>query len=204
MRLLARTLSVVALASLGACSLSGLLGGGNAKGPAYFATLTSEAPDPGPSARTANAGQSVTIEAPTLPKELRTVRVPVQVNPTAIEYLTGIQWVDTPDRLFQELVAETVRRTTNRVVFHPAQVGLDPGLALQGQLQRFGYDAQTVQVVVVFDGTLLAPGAAQVETRRFTATAPADGTAATVGPALNRAANEVATQVAQWIGSSAG
>jgi cholesterol transport system auxiliary component len=29
---------------------------------------------------------------------------------------------------------------------------------------------------------------------------PADGTAASVGPALNDAANQVAGQVAQWIG----
>jgi cholesterol transport system auxiliary component len=204
MRLLARTFSVVALASLGACSLGSLLGGGNAKGPAYLQTLTSEAPDPGPIVRTANSGQSVTIEAPTIPKDLRTVRVPVQVTPTAIEYVTGVQWVDTPDRLFQELVAETVRRTTNRVVLHPSQVGLDPGLVLHGQLQRFGYDSQAGQVVVVFDGALSTRGATQVETRRFTATAPADGTGATVGPALNSAANEVANQVAQWIGNAAG
>ena len=30
--------------------------------------------------------------------------------------------------------------------------------------------------------------------------APADGTAASVGPALNRAANQVALDVAKWIG----
>jgi cholesterol transport system auxiliary component len=39
-----------------------------------------------------------------------------------------------------------------------------------------------------------------VQTRRFTAAAPADGTAATVAPALNRAANQVAQDVARWIG----
>ena len=48
--------------------------------------------------------------------------------------------------------------------------------------------------------TLSTAGGAQVETRRFVATAPADGTAATVGPALNRAANQVAAEVAQWVG----
>jgi cholesterol transport system auxiliary component len=202
MKLLARTLSVVTLAALGACSLGGLLGGGNAKGPTYLETLTTEAPDPGAITRTANAGQAVTIETPTVDKELRTARVPVQVTPTAVEYVTGVQWIDTPDRLFQELVSETVRRTTNRVVLHPEQTGLDPGLTLRGQLERFGYDAQTGQVVVIFDGSLSVPGAAQVESRRFTATAPADGTASTVGPALNRAANEVAGQIAQWIGNS--
>jgi cholesterol transport system auxiliary component len=39
-----------------------------------------------------------------------------------------------------------------------------------------------------------------VETRRFEATAPSDGTAASIGPALNRAANEVSYKVADWIG----
>jgi cholesterol transport system auxiliary component len=47
---------------------------------------------------------------------------------------------------------------------------------------------------------LAAAGGNRVETRRFTATAPADGTAASVGPALNRAANQVALDVAKWIG----
>jgi cholesterol transport system auxiliary component len=200
MRLLTGTAVLFAFATLSGCSLGGLLGGGG-KPPATLQTLTAQAPDPGPIARTANAGQAVTIAVPLVPKELRTVRVPVQLSPTDVQYVTNLQWVDTPDRLFHDLVAETVRRTTNRVVLDPAQSSLDPGLVLNGQLQRFGYDAQTGQAIVVFDGTLSTSGGAQVETRRFTASAPADGTGASVGPALNTAANQVAAQVAQWIGS---
>jgi cholesterol transport system auxiliary component len=124
----------------------------------------------------------------------------VQVTPTDVEYVTNLQWVDTPDRLFQKLLAETVRRTTNRVVLDPDQSALDPGLVVNGDLQRFGYDASSGQVVVVFDAALSKTGGTQVDTRRFTAMAPADGTAATVGPALNRAANQVALDVAKWIG----
>ena len=71
---------------------------------------------------------------------------------------------------------------------------------VSGELQRFGYDAQTGQVVVVYDGSLSTEGGTRVEARRFTATAPADGTGATVGPALNRAANQVASEIASWIG----
>jgi cholesterol transport system auxiliary component len=126
----------------------------------------------------------------------------VQVSPTDVQYVTGVQWVDTPDRLFADLLAETVRRTTNRVVLDPNQSALDPGLRVTGELQRFGYDAQTGQVVVQYDGSLSTDGGNRVETRRFTATVPADGTSATVAPALNRAANEVASEVANWIGSS--
>jgi len=200
MRLLTRTLAPIALAAaLAGCSLGGLLGGG-AKAPTTLATLTPEAADPGPIARTSAAGQAVTVEVPVVPKELRVVRVPVQITPTDVQYVTNLEWVDTPDRLFQNLIEETLRRTTNRVVLDPNQSGLDPGVILHGQLQQFGYNAQTGQVVVVYDGSLATGGGSQVETRRFTATAPADGTAASVGPALNRAANQVALDVAKWIG----
>jgi cholesterol transport system auxiliary component len=196
---LTRFLGAAALAlALPACSLSGLLGGG--KPPATLQTLTPEAPDPGAIQRTVNAGQAVTVSTPTVPKELRTVRVPVQLGPTDIQYVTGLQWVDTPDKLFQALVEETIRRTTSRVVLDPGQATLDPGLVITGQLQRFGYDATTGQVVVVYDASLSTEGGSRVESRRFTASQPADGSGATVGPALNRAANAIALDVARWVG----
>ena len=200
MRLAYKTAGALALAmGLAACSVGGLLGGG-AKPPVTLVTLTPEAAEPAQLARSAAAGQAVTIQTPTVPKELSAVRVPVQVSPTDVQYVANLTLVDTPDRLFQALLQETVRRATNRVVLDPNQTGLDPGLTVNGQLQRFGYDASTGQVVVTYDGSLSAGGGARVETRRFTATAPADGTAATVGPALNRAANQVALDVAKWIG----
>jgi cholesterol transport system auxiliary component len=197
MNLLPSKIAPVALAlALGGCAL---LGGGG-KPPPYLFTLTSDAADPGTIARTAGAGQAVTIAVPVVAKELRTVRVPVQVSPTVVQYVPDLQWVDTPDHLFQGLVAETVRRTTGRVVLDPSATTLDPGVVVTGQLQHFGYDAQTGQVVVQYDAALSAAGGNQVQTRRFTATAPADGTSTTVGPALNRAANQVAAEVAKWIG----
>jgi cholesterol transport system auxiliary component len=184
--------------SLGGCSLGGMLGGG--KAPPYLFTLTPEAADPGTITRASAAGRAVTINVPVVAKELRTVRVPVQVSPTVVQYVPNMQWVDTPDHLFKDLVAETVRRTTGRVVLDPNQSTLDPGLTVTGQLQKFGYDAQTGQVAVQYDAALSTAGGDRVEARRFTATAPADGTSTTVGPALNSAANQVAQQVAQWIG----
>ena len=199
MKLLIGAGSAVAVAlSLSACSLGGMLGGG--KPPTTLVTLTPEAAEPASIARTAAAGQAVTISTPAVERELGTVRVPVQVNPSDVQYVANLQLVDAPAKLFQGLLEETVRRTTSRVVLDPSQTSLDPGLTVSGELQKFGYDAATGQVVVTYDGSLSAAGGARVETRRFTATAPADGTAASVGPALNRAANQVALEVAKWIG----
>jgi cholesterol transport system auxiliary component len=195
---LSRTISTAALA-LAISGCAGLLGG-SGKPPPYLVTLTPEAPDPAQIVRAAAAGQAVTIATPLAPRELSTVRVPVQLNPSDIQYIANLQLADTPAHLFAALVAETTRRTTGRVVLDTGQTLLDPGLTVTGTLQKFGYDAATGQVVVQYDAALSTAGGNQVQTQRFTGMAPADGTAATVGPALNRAANQVAIQVAKWIG----
>src|SRR3954453_6663607 len=119
-----RVVGTLALAAALSACMGSLLGGG--KPPTTLYTLTSEAADPGPGTRTVNAGQAVTIGNPLLSKELRSVRVPVQVSPTDVRYVTDLQWVDTPDRLFQALLEETVRRTTNRVASDPRQTGVAP------------------------------------------------------------------------------
>ena len=190
-------ISVFAAAALAGCA--GLLGGG-AKVPPTLQTLTPEAADPGAVARNSSAGQAVTIATPIIPSQLRTLRVPAQISPTDVQYVTNLQWVDTPDKLFQGLLEETVRRTTNRVVINPSQTGIDPGIVVQGELERFGYDARAGQVVVAYNASMSSPDGAQVQTKRFVASEAADGSGPSVGPALNRAANAVAQQVAQWIG----
>jgi len=196
-----RTGAVLALGlAVTACSLSGMLGGGG-KAPPTLLSLTPTATAPEAIVRTAGPGEAVTIQLPIIPKELRTVRVPAQVGPTAVAYIQDLQWVDTPDRLFRDLVAETVMRTTSRVVLDSRQSSLDPGLTISGRLSSFGYEAGQGSVLVRYDAAKSSAGGAQVETRRFEAREPADGTAQTVGPALNAAANRVAAEVAQWVGS---
>ncbi len=198
MSMMFRVVAAAAAAlSLGACALMG----GGPKPPPTLLTWTTTATAPEAIVRSANAGEAVTIETPVIPKELRSVRVPAQVGPTAVAYIEDLQWVDTPDRLFQDLLEETLLRTTSRVVIDPKQTGLDPGLIVSGRLSNFGYEAGAGTVLVRYDAALAAAGGTRVETRRFEARAAADGTAATVGPALNQAANQVALQVAQWIGS---
>ena len=191
-----RVTAIAALAlALGGCAL---LGGG--KAPAWLLTLTPEAAAPAEMSRTGAAGNTVTINVPVIAKELRTTRVPVQVSPTAVQYVENLSWVDTPDRLFQALLSETVRRTTNRVVLDGKQTTLDPGMLVTGQLNRFGFDEAAQAVIVQYDAARSAGGGAQVETRRFEAQVPATGDAASVAPGLNRAANQVAMEAAAWIG----
>ena len=143
--------------ALSACSVSGLLGGGG-KPPTTLVTLTPETAAPAQIARSVGAGQAVTINVPAVSNELAAVRVPVQVTPTDVQYVANLTLVDVPARLFQGLLAETVRRTTNRVVLDPSQTTLDPGLTVTGELQRFGYDASTGQVVVSYDAALSTAG----------------------------------------------
>jgi len=185
------------LPAAAALALTACFGGG--KMPATLLTLTPSAP-PTAIQRSAEAGQAVTIDVPLTTKEIRQVRVPVLEAPGQITYIKGLRYVAIPDQLFQELVSETVRRTTKRVVLEPGQTVLDPGLRVSGTLQRFGYDVASRQVIVTYDATLSTGGGARVEIRRFEAMAPSDGTPASVGPALNQAANQVATEVAGWVG----
>ena len=126
--------------------------------------------------------------------------MPAQVGPTAIAYIKDLQWVDTPDRLFQDLLEETVTADDLPRRARSQAVGARSRRDVSGQLSRFGYDAQEGSVLVRYDAAMSRPAARAVETRRFEAREPADGTARTVGPALNAAANRVAMEVAQWVG----
>ena len=198
-RMLRVSASVALALSVSAC-MGGLLGGGG-KTPPWLLTLTPQAPAPENIARTAGPGESVTIDTPVIPKEVRTTRVPVHEGPIAIAYVQDLTWVDTPDRLFQDLLTETVTRMTNRVVLEPNQSTLDPGLTVSGNLTRFGYDAQEGMVIVRYDAAVSRSSGTAVTTRRFEAKEAADGTAATVAPAINAAANRVAMEVAQWVGA---
>ena len=118
MRLLLKTSAIAFAAGLSACSVGGLLGGG-AKPATTLVALTPEAAEPAQIARTVVAGQAVTIATPITARELSSVRVPVQVTPTDVQYVANLQLTDAPARLFAGLVSETVRRTTNRVVLDP-------------------------------------------------------------------------------------
>ena len=134
------------------------------------------------------------------PSALDVTRVPVQISDTRLAYLQDAVWVEKPARLFRRLIAETVRTRSNRVVVD----GDDPGVLaenrLTGTLRTFGYDARDGSVRLVFDAARPGEGSTVV-TRRFEAIVPGVAPdAESVGPALNQAANDVAVQIADWVG----
>ncbi|HSX54274.1 MAG TPA: ABC-type transport auxiliary lipoprotein family protein [Sphingomonas sp.] len=181
-----------------------------AEPPPSLLTLTPEASlAVGETANSANA-RSISIAVPNVPQELAVARVPVRSNETNIAYLKDAHWVEPPSRLFARLLSDTVSARTGRVVLSLRQSLSDPGARLGGELRAFGIDAPTSEAVVTFDATLVrdrpadASGARPAQTfekRRFEVRVPVAAIdAASAGTALNRAANQVAVQVADWVG----
>ena len=171
-----------------------------AKPPPQLMRLTPASPLAGDTSRNGLAADAVTVIVPSVPQELATVRVPVRTGNTSVAYLKDTQWVEAPNALFARLLSETIAATTGRQVLDSRQAGFDPGTRLTGQLQFFGVDGDRLEAVVIYDAAL-ARGPDRVETRRFEARVPvAAATSTAVAPALNQAANQVAANVAKWIG----
>lgn len=180
-----------------AALLAGCLGG--AKPPPFYLALTPASTLPPGTTRTAAAGDAITIIQPRVPAALSSNRIPVSTGDTAIAYVKGAQWVDEPAKLFRDLVSETVAARTGRLVLDNRQFSLDPGTTVTGELRNFGVDSDTGEAVVTYDAARAS--GTTVEERRFEARVPVTPIeAAPVGAALNRAANQVATEVATWIG----
>jgi cholesterol transport system auxiliary component len=168
--------------------------------PEKLLTLTATGTAPAGTGATGSETSAITLVEFEAPARLDVLRVPVQINDSELAYLKNATWVERPSRLFRRLIAETLRTQTSRVVID----GDDPGVAastrLTGVVREFGYDARTSSVVVRFDAMLLDGAGAGVTTRRFEAVVPgipAEDRA--VGDALNRAANQVAGEVAAWL-----
>ena len=136
-----------------------------------------------------------------VPQSIATARVPVQASPTSVAYIKDALWVEPPSRLFARLLSDTIAARTGRVVLSQAQSFADPGARLSGELRSFGVDAATNSALVVYDAALIRSDAATVEKRRFEARVPLSVIdAISVGPALNQGANQVAGEVADWVG----
>lgn len=192
-----RTITLAALAPvllLGGC----LSFGGEA--PDSLLTLTPTATAPAGAGAVAAQGTALAMVEFEASRALDVTRVPVQVTDTQLAYLQDAVWVDRPARLFGQLVAETIRSRTGRVVIDGADPGVNATDRLHGSLRAFGYDARTREAVVTFDA-VRNTNDAEPMTRRFEARVPVTAPeTAFVGPALNQAANQVAGEIADWVG----
>lgn len=189
----------IGLACAGALLLSGCLSFGG-KTPDTLLNLTPTATLPAGATISGDLAQAIAVEEPETPAKLANSRVPVQIDDTNVAYVEDAVWVDKPSRLFRRLLGETIRARGGRLVIDHDDPALTPKDQLRGTLIDFGYDARTGSVVVTYDAVRDVSGS-QVRTRRFSATIPGvTPEAGPVGAALNRAANEVAGQVADWVG----
>lgn len=154
----------------------------------------------------AGAGASAGSEQPVIavlaldtPAKLDVLRVPVAVSDTELAYLQEAFWVEKPARLFRRLVGETIRARGGALVIDADDTVTLATITLHGTLIDMEYDAQGSAAVVRFDAVRV-DGGGRITTRRFEARetgVPADARA--VGAALNRAANTVAGEIADWI-----
>jgi cholesterol transport system auxiliary component len=171
------------------------------KPPAALLMLTpGAAPAIGQTVSSATAA-TISIQVPVAPAAISTTRVPVQTSATAFAYVKGAIWSEPPPRLFARLLSDTIAARTGRIVLSGVQALGDPGAKLAGELRSFGVEETSSEAVVVYEATLRRGADRVFEKRRFEAREPVSRIDAdSVGPALNRAANRVAADVADWVG----
>jgi cholesterol transport system auxiliary component len=191
----ARAAAAVAavLALAGCISLGG-------KVPDRLLNLTAASTAPAGATASGSSATALTVLDIEAPQELDVARVPVRISGSSLAYLKGAQWVEKPVRLFERLLSDTIRAKGNRLVVSGTGLESSAATKLTGTLAAMDYDAAQGAAVVRFDAVLQS-GDRQIQTRRFESVVtgvPAE--AGAVGDALNRAANEVAAQVADWVG----
>lgn len=192
LRLASFLASTAAALSLSACISFG------PEPPESLLTLTSEAVAPVGDGAAITSDNAIAIYEPFAPARLDVTRVPVQIDDSSIAYVPEAIWVEKPARLFRRVLAETIRAEGVRAVMDEDDTGLAATTILRGSLVDFGYDVPTGSVVVRYDA-ILTNGENTPRRRRFESIVPGVAPEANpVGVALNRAANDVARQVADW------
>lgn len=183
-----------------ALALSGCFGLGGGKPPPVLFNLSAAASAPaGATSAGIPASDAVMVMEPETDRRLAVQRVPVQLSASGVAYLQNALWVERPARLFRGLLAETLRARGGRLVLEDDQAVPLVAQRLSGRLLDMGYDAARQAVVVRFDA-FRSDATGTLANKRFEAVV--SGVSArpeAVGPALNKAANDVAAQVADWM-----
>ena len=167
--------------------------------PESLLTLTAVRAAPAGATAAGEAASALAVLEPATDQRLNVVRVPVQTSDSSLAYLQDAVWVEKPTRLFQQLLAETIRAGGSRLVVGEGDFGYAAATKLSGRLLDMGYDASSGTVVVRYDAVLQTPDG-KVRSQRFeNRVSGIEPEAAAVGPALNDAANAVAGEVADWV-----
>ena len=186
---------LAATTALGAC-----VSFGGAEPPPSLLSLS---PDQKMSAGAMQSGPqtgSLVVALPAAPQKLNTIRIPVQTRGTGIAYLKDAVWVDKPARLFQDLLSETIAVKNNRLVLTATEAGGKAQTYITGELVNFGLDGPSLTVTVTYDAVKMTKDR-PVQKRRFEASETVFvAEPGPVGEGLNRAANTVAAEVAEWVG----
>jgi len=200
--LLATRLAKIGAAGCAALLLTGCVNLGGGKPPESLLTLNALTAPPAGSGAVAGretTGRAILVQLPDTPAKLDVLRLPVTVSDTELAYLEEAFWVEKPARLFRRLVGETLRGRGQALVIDNDDTPVLADVVLRGTLLDMDYDPRTSSVVVRFDAVRTEAGG-KATSRRFEAreggVAP---NSAAVGPAMNRAANAVAKEVADWL-----
>lgn len=200
-RIMHKGVPLIAAVLLAGCV--SLPGGG--KAPARLVSLTPESEAPAGSIGAGALSDALVVLTPDTDRRLDVRRVPVQVDDATVAYLKGAVWIERPGRQFRQLLAETIRARGNRLVLEGVDRETGGRTVLSGRLLDMGYDSRSQSVIVRYDG-MRRDLDGKVDVRRFESIVP--GVAPdvkAVAPALNRAANDVARQVSDWLtGTPAG
>lgn len=172
--------------------------GGNTPAPAALLTLRAEALT---NAAPAKADATLMIAQPTVPGALQTLRVPVTTADTELQYLKDGSWIEQPAKLFQRLLIDVVAAKAGVIALDGRNPDISPQRKLTGQLLEFGLDVRSAPVVRVrYDAALTSNTGKLLAVRSFTASQPVGAqTPSEVAATLNRAANSVAGDVAEWV-----
>lgn len=187
------------LVALSACGPVVQIGSDRTPPVALYTVTAATGAAAGSGAQPVDPARAVTVATPDVPGTLRTLRIPVTVSDTQVQYVKAAVWAEQPGRLFGRLLADRLAGGGVAVI-DARSTGRQADRLLSGQLLAFGADvsgdAPTVRVR--YDSTLSGPDG--VRQRRFEREVPVsrvDG--ATVAAALNLAANALAGDVTQWV-----
>lgn len=192
------------LVALAALALSGCVSLG-VEVPESLLTLSPATTAPsgtGAEAGGADMSGAIAVLTPEVPAKLDVLRVPVNVSQTEVAYLQEAFWIEKPARLFRRVLGETLRVRGGEnapLVLDSDDTPLRAGTFLRGTLSEMSFDAATGSVVVRYDA-IRSDAQGNAVARRFEAReSGVVADAASIGPALNRAANAVAGEVADWM-----